>query len=322
MKTVIAGLGSIGRRHLRNLVSLGEKDVILYRKNLSTLEDKELDGFPVVYDIDDALKERPDAIIISNPTSMHLEVAIPAASAGCSIFMEKPISDSLNGLDQLKKALEFGGGKFFTGFQYRFHPTLIKAHQLLERGFIGNPVSVQSHWGEYLPDWHPWEDYKVSYAARPDLGGGVVLTLSHPFDYLSWLMGEPEFQWADVRTRGDLGISVDDVADVCLKFKNGAIGMVHLNYLQKPTSHHLEIVGSAGNMKWDNSDGILYVYKNSENKIEIYKVPDGYERNHMYLEEMKHFIEIVNDRAKSRCTLDDGITALYIAMQVLEKGKQ
>ena len=197
MKFLIAGLGSIGRRHFRNLIALGEKDIVLLRSHHATLSDDELTGYPVETNLDEALKKhKPDAVIVSNPTALHLDVAIPSAKAGCSILMEKPISHSLDRIDQLESALRQGGGQLLVGFQFRFHPTLQKATQLLKENVIGKPLSFHVQWGEYLPNWHPWEDFKNSYAARPDLGGGVILTLTHPLDYLRMLFGEVDSLWA------------------------------------------------------------------------------------------------------------------------------
>ncbi|MBI2330734.1 MAG: Gfo/Idh/MocA family oxidoreductase [Chloroflexi bacterium] len=89
MKYLIAGLGSVGRRHMRNLVALGEMDIVLYRTHKATLPDDELAGYPVETDLAEALKRhKPDAVIISNPTSLHLDVAIPAAEAGCAILLD------------------------------------------------------------------------------------------------------------------------------------------------------------------------------------------------------------------------------------------
>ena len=111
MKFLIAGLGSIGRRHVRNLRALGEHDILLYRTHRGTLLDEELAGLPEETDLRRALDHEPDAVVIANPTALHLDVAIPAAEAGCHILLEKPVSDSLDRLDELQVALQHGGGK-------------------------------------------------------------------------------------------------------------------------------------------------------------------------------------------------------------------
>ena len=178
MRFLICGLGSIGQRHLRNLRALGQQDIVLWRTGLGTLPADDLEGIPVEPDLMTALERwQPDAAVVANPSALHVEAAVPAARAGCHIFIEKPVSDRLEGLEDLRAALAVGGGEVLVGFQYRFDPGLIRARELLHGGTIGRPLSARAHWGEYLPDWHPWEDYRRSYAARADLGGGAALTL-------------------------------------------------------------------------------------------------------------------------------------------------
>ena len=197
LKILIAGLGSIGRRHLRNLVALGERDVVLLRSHRSTLPDEEIGEFPAETNLAEALrKHKPAAVIIANPTALHLDVAIPAAEAGCHILLEKPVSDSLERLDILQQAAQKSGSKILVGFQFRYHPTLNKARELIQSGALGKVLTVHAHWGEYLPQWHPWEDYRQSYAARADLGGGVIVTLTHPLDYLRYLLGDVSSLWS------------------------------------------------------------------------------------------------------------------------------
>ncbi|MEJ5313542.1 MULTISPECIES: Gfo/Idh/MocA family protein [Anaerolinea] len=318
MKVLIAGFGSIGRRHLRNLRALGVEDILLLRSHRSTLPDDEIAGLPVETDIHAALAHRPDAVIVANPTALHLQVAIPAAEQGCSILMEKPIADSTEEIPALRQALESGGGQLLVGFQFRFHPTLQKAAQLLADGAIGRVVSVRSHWGEYLPNWHPWEDYRQSYAARPELGGGVILTLCHPFDYLRWLAGEYVIAWAGGGTLGDLELQVEDCAEIGLRFHSGAVGTLHLDYLQQPPSHTLEIIGTMGTLQWDNSDATLRVFRAGESDWQVFHAPEGFERNWLFLEEMRHFLAVARREVVPVCTLEDGVRALQLALAARE----
>ncbi len=306
MKFLVAGFGSIGRRHFRNLLELGERDIVLYRTNRSTIPVDELEGFPVETSLVAALGHRPDAVIISNPTALHLEVAVPAAEMGCSILMEKPIAASLDGISRLEQALQSGGGRLLMGYQFRFHPGLNKIKSLLEEGAIGEPLSVRAHWGEFLPGWHPWEDYRQSYAARADLGGGVIGTLSHPLDYLRWLLGEVSALWGFSGKISDLEISVEDVAEIGLRFTRGVLGSVHLNYFQRPGAHRLEILGSGGTLRWDNSDGAARLLLPDQPES-VFLPPDGFERNHLFLAEMRHFIQVVAGKEDPICTLEDGI---------------
>jgi predicted dehydrogenase len=316
MKFLIAGYGSIGRRHLRNLQLLGEDDILLYRSGKSTLSTDEVKDIPVIYDIHEALAHKPDAVIVANPTALHLDAAIPAAEAGCHLFMEKPISHNLEGLDQLKQALNENGGKAFVGFQFRFHPGLRKINDLLSDGAVGQPISARAHWGEYLPDWHPWEDYRNSYSARADLGGGVVLTLCHPLDYMRWLLGEVESLWALTHQLSELEMDVEGVAEIGLRFAGGTLGSVHVNYGQRPPVHHLEVVGSKGTLRWDNADGEAHLYSGKADCWETFAPPEDFERNDLFLAEMKHFIDVAKGKTEPLCTLQDGVRVLEIVEAV------
>lgn len=333
MKFLIAGLGSIGRRHFRNLIALGEKDIILLRSHRATLPDDELAGYPVETDIHTALKNhRPDAVIVANPTSLHMDIAIPTAEAGCAILLEKPIADSLVRVDELRKAAQKSGSKILVGFQFRYHPTLNKARELIQHGALGKVLIVHAHWGEYLPQWHPWEDYRQSYAARADLGGGVLRTLTHPLDYLRYIIGEIDSLWSFNGHVSSLEMDVEDMAEIGLKFTSGAVGGVHLNYVQRPPVHRLEIVGTNGTLRWDNADGILHYYRMpaafgtfSDNPsapvLETFAPPDGFERNQLFLAQMRHFVETASGKSKSRCTLEDGARALSLALAAQESQK-
>jgi len=327
MKFLIAGLGSIGRRHFRNLISLDEKDIVLLRTRKATLPDDELAGYPVETDIKEALKKhKPDAVIVSNPTSVHLDVAIPAAQAGCAILLEKPISHSIERLDVLREAVKKSDSKVLVAFQFRFHPGLIRAKQLISDGEIGRVISADVHFGEYLPAWHPWEDYRKGYAARADMGGGVVLTQCHSLDYLPWLVGKVKSVWGFTAKISDLEVNVEDTAKIGLRFEDGALGSLHLDFNQQPPAHRFEVIGTKGTLKWDLADGAVNIYRASPQSLaistgmnikaggewETYPLADGWERNVMFLEQMKHFIGVANGKLESTCTLDDGLRVQYL----------
>ena len=333
MKFLIAGLGSIGRRHFRNLIALSERDIVLLRTRKATLPDDELTGYPVETDLSEALrKHKPEAVIVANPTSMHLDVAIPAAEAGCHILLEKPVSHSLERLDVLQKTAEKAGSRILVGFQFRYHPTLNQARDLIQSGALGTILTVHAHWGEYLPQWHPWEDYRQSYAARAELGGGVIVTLTHPLDYVRYLLGEVDSLWSFNGHISPLDVNVEDVAEIGLRFASGAVGGVHVNYFQRPPVHRLEIVGTKGTLRWDNADGVLHFYKlpaafgsfsdsPPDPVIETFSLPEGFERNQLFVAQTRHFLEVVRGVTEPVCSLEDGVMALRLALAAYESQK-
>jgi predicted dehydrogenase len=316
MKFLIAGLGSIGRRHLKNLLALGENDIILYRTGKSTLPDDELQGFATETDLTAALNHKPDAVIVANPTAFHLDVAIPAAEAGCHLLIEKPISHSLEGMERLQAAVERNDLKVLVGYQFRFHPGLIAIHQWMQEGRMGKLLYVRAHWGEYLPGWHPWEDYRRSYAAREEMGGGVLLTLSHPLDYLRWLIGEPEILWGWKGRQSELELDVEDTVELVMRFSNHALGSLHLDYLQKPPDHHLMIVGELGTCQWSNFDGRAQLFDSREGAWITHDIPVAFERNDLFLREMEHFLQVLRGNSVSICNLNDGIAILKLASSI------
>jgi predicted dehydrogenase len=165
---------------------------------------------------------------------------------------------------------------------------------------------------------HPWEDYRRSYAARDDLGGGVLLTLSHPFDYLRWLVGEVESVAAVEARQGVLGLSVGSCVDVNLRFASGASGHVHVDFVRRPTEHRVEIVGTEGTVVWNQEDHAARRYRPASGSWDTVRAPEGFERNHMFLEEMRHFLACLRGEASPICTLADGVAALTVALRAQE----
>ncbi len=320
MKFLIAGLGSIGRRHLKNLEALGEKDIILYRTGKSTLTDDWLEGYPIETDLEKALAHRPNAVIISNPTALHMHVALPAAQAGCALFVEKPLAHQMDQLIPLEAILQEKKNIIYSAFQFRFNPGLKKVKDLLDKGAAGRPLSFNACWGEYLPDWHPWEDYRKSYAAKKGLGGGVVLTLCHPLDYLRWMFGDPVELYANTGNASDLELEVEDFADALIRFKDGVSGMLHLDYYRRDKRQDLEIVCSEGTIYWDYSSNAVKLHLADGTSTE-YPAPQGFERNNMFLDEMSHFLRVLRGEEAPLCTFEDGRKALEFAWGILHSSR-
>lgn len=292
---------------------MGWNHIHLLRTRRTTLPADELAGLPSHADLGAALVHRPAAAIIATPTSLHLDSAIPAARAGCHLLIEKPLSHSLDRIDALRQAATSAGVQVLTGFQFRYHPGFRALRRLLQEEAIGPVTGLQVHWGEYLPAWHPWEDYRQSYAARADLGGGVVLTLCHPFDYLRWLLGEVVQVTASTSSLGGLGIDVEDTAEITLRFASGLLAQVHLDYLEQTGSHTLLVTGRDGRLLWD-ARGDVRLSSRSSVRDQVFPAPGGFTRDTMFLDEMRHFLACIEGREVPQCTLEDGIAALRIAL--------
>ena len=319
---LIAGLGSIGRRHFANLRALGFSNFVFFRTYQATQPDADTSSWPSTPNLEEALSHKPTIAIVSNPSAKHLEVATAAAVAGCHLFIEKPLSHSLDHCQDLADVVRQKQLTTQIGCQFRFHPLLISLREQLRSSRLGEVLGARAEWGEYLPDWHPWEDHRQSYSARADLGGGVVLTLIHPLDYMYWLFGPVQDVQASIRSVPSLQTAAgDDWAEITLQFTSGVIGQVHLDYVQKPPVHRLCVWGERGRATWDYHAGTL-CWEAADGPVELEHVPSGFERNTMFIDEMRHFLDAVEHRRTSNIPLEDGIAVLDIALRAKQNAQR
>ena len=316
---VIAGSGSIGRRHFQNLRSLGAESLWFYRTG-QRIAPEPAPLAPQDWDLTSALRRGPLAVMVCNPTARHVDVALAAARAGCHLFIEKPVSHTREGVAELEHEVRSRRRAALVGFQYRCPPGLGQVGRWLEEGVIGEVVSARVIWGEYLPRWHPGEDWRKGYAARADLGGGALLTLCHPFDSLRWLLGEVDSVSAETTRTGILDLDVEDAAITTLRFRSGALATVELDYIRRPRAHELEILGRNGRIVWTDEEGTARLHR-ANGSSQVSPTPPGFSRNSMFLEEMRHFLAVLEGREAPRCSLEDGVRALDVALAARESAR-
>ena len=320
MKILVVGYGSIGKRHVNNLLLIPDIEIIIctHRHDM----DNELKNkCKIIESLDECINEKPIAAIISNVTSLHIQTALKLASAGLHLFIEKPLSNNLENMEKLSNIVCERKLVTFMGFNLRFHECIKKMKELLENNTIGKIISVNAESGSYLPDWHPYEDYRDSYASKENLGGGVVLTCIHEIDYLHWFFGEIKELFAMTGKFSDLKIEVDDLASVIMKFSNNIIAELHLDFFQKPDFRCCKIIGTNGTIYWDSKDNIVKVYDIKVKKwIEKINIVN-YERNDMYVDEMKYFLDCVSMNKNTNNDIKNGISTLKIALDIIESSK-
>ena len=338
MKILFCGLGGIGQRHLRNLRQLlgDELQVHAYRvrgqriklrDNLTVDEGADLErdyAIVVHHDLAEALAEKPAAALICNPNSLHVPVALECVRAGVPVFMEKPLASDLAGIDQLLAEVEQRRLPFHVGYNFRFHPGLQRLKALLESGFFGRLLSVRSEIGEYLPNWHRYEDYRQMYAARADQGGGVVLSQIHEMDLIYWFFGLPRSIVTHGGQLSHLEIDVEDTASSLMRCDN-AMGsfpiLLHQDYLQRPPVRCFKIVGDAGYAEIDLLANRLRVY-GADGELSEENDFAGFVRNDMFLAQARHFLDCVNGSATPQVSLHDGLQSLRLALAALRSLKE
>ena len=318
-KILVVGYGSIGKRHVENLLSISNLEVIVCTKRNDV---GKLKKHAKVYStIKQCLEEKPDIGIISNETSLHVPTAIKLAEAGLDLFLEKPLSNSLKDVEKLHAIVK--KKKLITqmGCNMRFHPCIKKIKSMVEQQKIGRIISVQVQNCSYLPDYHPWEDYRKGYAARKDLGGGIILTQIHEIDYMYWLFQEVENVISMSGKFSDLDVDVEDYAASLLKFRNKIIGELHMDYFQRPDFKSCQIRGTKGEIYWDSDNNCVNIYNMNKKRWKTEMEIKNYQRNFSYVEQLKHFLQCVKQRKKTINDLEQGIVTLKIALAIKKASK-
>jgi len=316
VRFVVLGAGSIGRRHLANAVALGHTIAAVHDPDgVRLLEAGRIAGEAAVLTTSEreALAVDADAALVCSPPDVHVTQARAAVARGRHVFIEKPLSHTLDGVDALVAEATRAGRAVLVGCNLRFVPSLRRVRRLLDDGRIGTPLSARAHCGYYLPYWRPHTDYRRGYAAHQSTGGGIILDAIHELDYLRWLLGEPRevFCYADKLSR--LEIDTEDSAEILLRFDGGAIGNVHLDYVRRAYGRSCEVIGEDGVIVWDYSSPLVRVY-DKDGQAEDYAEPPNAEGNLMYVEELRHLVDCIEHGATPELDAAGGRTVLAIAL--------
>jgi len=317
LRFLIVGLGSIGRRHFDNLTQMEGVEVsVLSRRQIAR------PGTRVYGSLDEALNEEFEAVFIANETALHVPTAIAFAERGCNLFIEKPLSDSLTGVDRLTELVSKYNLKVMIGCNLRFHPVVRLGKDLLQEGKIGRVISARMEAGGYLPDWRPGRDCRDCYSASEEKGGGVILDLIHELDYAYWYFGAPGRVFSVSGKKSDLPIETEDLAEILIEFQSGVWCQVHLDYIQRCPSRSFNLIGTEGTMQADLIDSKLKVFEATKGKWEVFGMGSDFERNQMYVDEVRHYIDYVNGVVSQPVVgLEDGIRVLQIALGAKESSK-
>lgn len=324
MKVVIVGLGSIGRRHLRNLKLIDPQMEIAVLRQHS--KDTDLLGLKsmvskVFFRAKDAVNWEPDVAFITNPAPLHIKTALIFAKKNTHLFIEKPLSVSVEEIDSLLIECRRRRLILMVGYVLHFYKPLMMAKKLIEEGKIGRILSINAVVGRYLPDWRPCSDYRFNVSARRQLGGGVVSELSHELDYVRWLAGEITQVSAITDRIGGFDIDVEDIAEINLRFKNKAFGHVHLDMLDRVMNRSCRIVGSQGTIVWDlNSDNCLRFY-NVKGKKWIDLCSSSPDHNQMFIDELAYFFNCVRRKKEPLINGCQGQRIVEIMLAVKRSAK-
>ncbi len=329
-KILFIGLGGIGQRHLRNVLRVLGKDVelVALRREASSLAEINDDltrsddvnivekySISVEYDLQSAMSGPPYVTFICTPSSMHIEYAIAAVRAGSHVFIEKPLSDSLEGLDELEELAVANNKEVYVGFQLRFNPVINKLHELIDKDAIGVVTAVRSEVGEYMPGFHKYENYRDSYASRAELGGGVILTQIHELDYLQSIFGIPRDIYALAGSSPALGLDVEDVVEILMnvEFRGRSIPIaLHMDFCQRPTRRSFLVYGEDGMILGDLVGRTIELTK-KDGESEKFSWNDQ-DRNHQFIDQTAHFFDCLDSPTAPRVPLVEAKKSLHMAL--------
>lgn len=314
---MVVGCGSIGSRHLRNLVSLKIGPLLAYDPDPERASKASAETGATVLQ---SLERAPEleAAFICSPTSLHLEVARLALDRGAHLFIEKPLSHSLDGIRELLEESRARKRIVMVGFNLRFHPCLQTIKRLLDEGMVGRALAARIEFGQYLPDWHPWEDYRKGYSANRALGGGIILDAVHEFDYAGWLLGNIEAVSGMSGTVGSLEIDTEDIGAFILRHQGGAVSEIHLDYLQRTYGRTCKVIGSEGTISWDWNERVVKCFQGRTGRWELLPEPDGYDENETYLDETRQFFGAIAGKDMPAVDGESGARVLAVALAAKE----
>lgn len=315
VRIAVIGLGNISIRHRRNLKQL-YPSAIIYGMSASRQICKEAvsDCDVLVSSIEELIKHQVEFAVIASPATFHAAHAIPLIRAGIPVLIEKPIAASVTDCDAIRVASREYNTPVAVAYCLRYLPSALKVKELLEMQKIGHLYNAIVETGQYLPDWRPSKDYRDCVSSRRELGGGVLLELSHEFDYIQWLLGPLTVEYSVLRSSTELGLLVEDVADVVVSSTSGSIATIHLDFLQRKAHRKCRFIGSDGTLEWDliqnsvtliSAEGVQIIYSDSY-----------WDKNQMYLSMITDFVSLIHRTENQTINIDIAIQTVELIEKI------
>ena len=308
MRVAVLGLGSAGRRHVRHLLGLGH-DVVGFDPSAPMP-----DGVAGSKTFGSAI-ETADAVVVASPNAHHAEHALRAIEHRRPVLVEKPLAADAEDARRIVDAADAAGVQCGAAMNLRFHPGLLYLKHLIDRDVLGPVRLAQASFGFDLRLWRPGTDYRESYSARADLGGGIVLDAIHELDYLVWLLGPVASVSAQVAKISDLEVDVEDAAVAALRFESGALGSVDLNFFEPAYRRSCVVVGTEAAARWDWSREAVEVTRHgAPSHIEVTRC----DIDDTYRDEIVDFLDAVEEGRPPRTPARDALAAVEVATAIAQ----
>jgi len=329
MKFLVIGLGSMGKRRIRNLQYLKAGEIIGFdpRKDRRKEAEKKY-KIQTFGNFDEAMSNGPRALIVSTPPDLHMKYAMIAAQNDKHFFTEASVvSDGMDELINLCKGKKIVAAPSCT---MRFHPSVKKIKELVNNRAIGKPLAFTYHSGQYLPDWHPWEDYRKFYVAKKSTGAAREIV---PFElvWLTWVLGEIDTISCVKGKLTKLETRIDDAYQILMRFKSGALGHMLVDVISRVPNRSCRIISEEGLIEMVWGEGVK-VYRASDKSWGEYPeekgiTVEGYSekiKEEPYIEEMQHFVQAIKEEITYPYTFEEDkriLDLLYAAEKSSEEGR-
>lgn len=315
-RILIVGQGSIGKLHkgvVESILPHSTIKTLSYRRHAVVEKNKTAD----FYTIEDALKFNPEISIIANPSPYHYEAAMPLIKHGSHVLIEKPIATNV--LDAAALISESVKNKIIllTGYNLRHHLALVEFKRAIDSGVLGSIYYANCSVGQNLVGWRSGVDYRNTVSAKKDMGGGVLLELSHEFDYLEWIFGSPVKLFCAASKKSSLEIDVEDSASIILTYKDNFFINVVMDFIRCDTKRAIEVVGSRGTITLDLISGVVKFYGENNLGGEI-KFDNRGQREDTYVRQFKHFLKLIQEKNYFMNEVNSGINALKVVVNAKE----
>ncbi|MBL0356340.1 MAG: Gfo/Idh/MocA family oxidoreductase [Chitinophagaceae bacterium] len=301
MRTLIVGLGSIGKKHADCLQKIEGIELAILRTAKGTIKEKS--EFTEFYTIEEALAFEPDGVIIANPTSLHISTALPFLERGIKALIEKPIAATASDAEKLLPYRD----NIRVAYCLRFLPITNFIKEVAAKEKIYKLSFKRSF---YLPKWHPYADYRTEYTAKKELGGGVIRTLSHEIDLMLYLFGEPVSTIGVTDKISPLEIDTDDFAFFTCRTATGARINFELDFFSPKNINTAELFTDKGKYTWDMSEVLFTSYE--ETTATKLHGRELFDYNNMYQLQMEDFTGFVKNGSSENATYENSVNVLKI----------
>lgn len=297
----VVGMGSIAKRHLANLRHL-HSDAKIYSVSASGRNTELPLHADAVIGLQQLLEEKPEYVIVASPAPYHSEVAQKFLAHNIPVLIEKPLAHNVETCIAIQNfCMQQPNKAVAVGYCLRFLPSALVVKDYLDRSLLGTIYNVNASVGQYLPAWRADKSYKDSVSANKELGGGALLELSHELDYLQWMLGDLTLQHSWLRTTDELGLEVEDIANLVMLSDKHTYVTVHLDFIQKSTKRNCEFIGQHGRLVWDLLANTVTLH-HAKGQDTLYSEPD-YNKNGMYLAMLTAFENMQQGAVSQLATL-------------------